>query len=461
MLRNHAKSVLIGVLLVDGVVGVLAFLLAYVVRGSLLSDVELQVGFRYYVPVMFLAIPVWLMSCYVGGLYKSRRLTSVTQEVKAIGHAALIATVCCAAVAFAFKFDFVSRVFLLIFNALMLVGVLVQRTAVKVFARSLRRSGYNSRNVVLVGKGATASEIGHVLGGPNPWGLTIVKQLPLSNDVDGAQHLQRLMSDEVVDEVILAMPNELFEIVGNYVAVCEQAGINVHLAMSRSSGTISTARADELAGVPLLTISSLPNAEFSLFAKRAIDVVTALTLLIALAPVLAVVAIAIKFTSDGPVLFRQERVGLNGRPFTLFKFRSMVAGAESLQGSLKHLNEMKGPVFKIQNDPRLTRIGHFLRRTSLDELPQLWNILRGEMSLVGPRPAVPSEVAQYAHWQRRRLSMWPGLTCLWQVSGRNQIGDFDQWMALDLHYIDNWSLTLDMVILAKTVPAVLFGRGAA
>ncbi|PYR93204.1 MAG: hypothetical protein DMF84_09400 [Acidobacteria bacterium] len=176
---------------------------------------------------------------------------------------------------------------------------------------------------------------------------------------------------------------------------------------------------------------------------------------------MGLIALAVKLTSRGPVLFKQVRAGANGRPFVMHKFRSMCEGAESLQAELAGANEMSGPVFKIRNDPRLTPLGRFLRRSSFDELPQLWNVLRGEMSLVGPRPPVPSEVIRYEAWQRRRLSMKPGLTCLWQVSGRSEIADFDQWMKLDLQYIDSWSLTLDLQILARTVPAVVTGRGAA
>ncbi len=174
---------------------------------------------------------------------------------------------------------------------------------------------------------------------------------------------------------------------------------------------------------------------------------------------MAAIALAIRLTSSGQVLFRQVRCGLNGRRFTLYKFRTMVEDAERRRPELHHLNEMDGPVFKVRRDPRVTRLGRLLRRYSLDELPQLWNVLSGTMSLVGPRPAIPEEVAQYQRWQRRRLSMRPGLTCLWQISGRNDL-DFDRWMELDLEYIDSWSPLLDLKILARTVPVVLSGRGA-
>jgi exopolysaccharide biosynthesis polyprenyl glycosylphosphotransferase len=214
-----------------------------------------------------------------------------------------------------------------------------------------------------------------------------------------------------------------------------------------------------VAGLPLLSFSSTPSDAIALVAKRAFDLVASAAALVLLAPVLLAIAAAVKLDSPGPVLFRQRRVGLAGRTFTLYKFRSMRQDAEAQRRALEARNEMDGPVFKIRDDPRVTRVGRFLRRTSLDELPQFWNVLRGEMSVVGPRPPIPAEVRRYARWQRRRLSVKPGLTCTWQVSGRNEV-DFDRWMALDLDYIDTWSLWGDVRIVLKTIPAVLLGRGA-
>jgi exopolysaccharide biosynthesis polyprenyl glycosylphosphotransferase len=197
----------------------------------------------------------------------------------------------------------------------------------------------------------------------------------------------------------------------------------------------------------------------ALVAKRAFDLVASAAALVVLSPLFLAIAAAVKLDSPGPVLFRQRRVGLAGRIFTVYKFRSMHHGAEALRPALEARNEMVGPVFKIRDDPRVTRVGRWLRRTSFDELPQFFNVLRGEMSVVGPRPPIPSEVRAYARWQRRRLSVKPGITCTWQVSGRNEV-DFDRWMALDLDYIDHWSLWGDLRIVLKTIPAVLLGRGA-
>jgi exopolysaccharide biosynthesis polyprenyl glycosylphosphotransferase len=198
---------------------------------------------------------------------------------------------------------------------------------------------------------------------------------------------------------------------------------------------------------------------FQMVVKRLFDIAASAFALWVLSPLLVLTALAIKLTSRGPVFFKQERVGMHGRTFSMLKYRSMVSNAEELKLKLMELNEQNGPVFKIQKDPRITPVGRFLRKFSIDEIPQLINVLRGEMSVVGPRPPLPSEVAQYEPWQRRRLSVRPGLTCLWQVSGRNSIG-FQDWMYLDMQYIDHWSLGQDFHLILKTVPVVLTGRGA-
>ena len=215
----------------------------------------------------------------------------------------------------------------------------------------------------------------------------------------------------------------------------------------------------ELEGFPLLSFSTTPTNEALLFIRRIMDIVLTVILAPFMLAVMAAAALLIKVTSPGPVLFKQERCGLNGRVFTMYKLRSMIDNAEQLRCELEALNEMDGPVFKSSRDPRVTPVGKFIRRFSIDEFPQIYNVLRGDMSLVGPRPPLPQEVAKYARWQKRRLSMKPGITCLWQISGRNKVS-FEDWMKLDLTYIDNWSLLLDLKILLKTVPVVLLGRGA-
>jgi exopolysaccharide biosynthesis polyprenyl glycosylphosphotransferase len=276
----------------------------------------------------------------------------------------------------------------------------------------------------------------------------------------GLNDVPDILHKNVVDEVVFIVPRSWLGKVEGIIHSCETEGLKVSIAVDVFSPRISRLSQGDVGGFPMLTYESAPSPKFPLHVKRLIDIVVSGTALLCLLPVFAAVAVAVKATSKGPLFFRQQRCGRNGRRFLLYKFRTMVHDAESRLVELKKHNEMKGPAFKMENDPRVTPLGRFLRKSSLDELPQLWNILRGEMSLVGPRPPIPAEVNEYDSWHRRRLSMRPGLTCIWQVSGRNRITDFDEWMRLDLQYIDRWSLWLDLKIILKTIPVVLFGVGA-
>jgi len=268
------------------------------------------------------------------------------------------------------------------------------------------------------------------------------------------------MDQLVVDEIIFvgAQPqdNRQFQEV---LKLCEELGIRTRIAADFFPTSTSRVSLDFLEELPLITFSTAPDQSVALVVKRIMDCVLASALLALAAPFLLLIMGLIKFTSPGSVFYRQVRRGLYGREFRLVKFRSMVEGAEDQLREIRHLNEMDGPVFKMRKDPRVTPLGRILRRYSIDELPQLANVLRGEMSLVGPRAPLPEEVRHYSRSQRRRLSVKPGITCLWQISGRNEL-DFEKWMKLDLQYIDQWSLKLDLWILLKTIPAVVWGRGA-
>jgi len=239
---------------------------------------------------------------------------------------------------------------------------------------------------------------------------------------------------------------------------CDEEGVRTRVLIDFFPHVNSEMYLDRLGTAPLLTFSAAPDDELRLLLKRVTDCLLAAAGLVLLAPFMALIALVIRATSPGPAIFRQVRCGLNGRRFVFYKFRSMCENAEDLKAAVAHLNA-KTTAFKIPNDPRLTPVGKFLRKFSIDEWPQLWNVLRGDMSLVGPRPAVPEEVEQYQRWQRRRLRMRPGLTCLWALAGRDAL-DFDTWMKLDMQYIDSWSLSLDWKILLRTIPRVLTGKGA-
>jgi exopolysaccharide biosynthesis polyprenyl glycosylphosphotransferase len=264
-----------------------------------------------------------------------------------------------------------------------------------------------------------------------------------------------------VDEVLVALPIDKYRpLVESIVRHCEEQGIIVRVRTEMFNLQIARSHVDDLQGVPVLTIQSGPSDGWQLVAKRLIDVLASIGLLVMLAPLFAIVTLLIRLDSPGPVFFGQERVGFNKRRFRMLKFRTMVAEADRQQNLLEHLNEAEGPVFKIQNDPRITRVGKFLRRFSIDELPQLFNVLKGDMSLVGPRPLPIRDVDRIdVQWHKRRFSIKPGITCLWQVNGRSNIG-FDDWVRMDLDYIDKWSLGLDLLILMKTIPAVFRGPGA-
>jgi exopolysaccharide biosynthesis polyprenyl glycosylphosphotransferase len=271
--------------------------------------------------------------------------------------------------------------------------------------------------------------------------------------------LPQLLEREIVDEVIFAISQEELKSMEDLFLLCEERGITARLAVKIFPHVLAKTHLEELDGLPLLTFTTTPKNELLLLLRRIFDFLGSIFLLAILSPVFLLTTLLTRLDSPGPAIYQQIRCGVNGRKFTLYKFRSMFHGAEERQETLAAYNLMNGPVFKMRNDPRVTRVGRFLRKTSLDELPQLINVLQGDMNFVGPRPPLPEEVEKYESWQRRRLSMKPGITGLWQVSGRNQI-DFDQWMKLDLEYIDNWSLWLDVKILLKTIPVVLSGKGA-
>jgi len=289
--------------------------------------------------------------------------------------------------------------------------------------------------------------------------VEVVAELDLNTS--SINELVELMHEHSPNSVVLNAKHTLFGQIEKAIQACELEGVEAWLVAHFFQTQLSRTSFDEFYGRPILIFRTAPETSWQGLAKLLLDFLGGIILIILLFPVFIVAAIAIKLTSRGPIFFRQQRCGLNGRPFTMLKFRSMVTDAEQQKHELEQLNEMQGPVFKLTNDPRVTNVGRFLRKYSIDEFPQLFNVVRGEMSLVGPRPLPVNEVKRFddpAH--RRRLSVKPGLTCLWQVSGRNNVNNFRDWVRLDLEYIDNWSFWLDVKILWRTIPVVLAGTGA-
>jgi exopolysaccharide biosynthesis polyprenyl glycosylphosphotransferase len=329
----------------------------------------------------------------------------------------------------------------------------------------VRLHGRNLRSIVVVGEGADAAALGDRIEQEPTLGYRLARiidaELFKVPEVSVVQQLDSIMAHQPVDEVLLALPmNKYGPLAETLVRHCEEQGIVVRVRAEIFNLQIARSYADDLHGIPVMTIQSGPVDGWQLVMKRFIDIVCSATLLLALAPLFAVVGLLIKLDSPGAILFAQERVGYNKRRFRVLKFRTMAVEAEKQQDMLEHLNEVEGPVFKIKKDPRITRVGGFLRRFSIDELPQLINVLKGEMSLVGPRPLPLRDVQRIdIQWHKRRFSIKPGITCLWQVNGRSNIG-FNEWVRMDLDYIDKWSLGLDLLILIKTIPAVFKGPGA-
>ncbi|MDB6093018.1 MAG: hypothetical protein JWM32_580 [Verrucomicrobia bacterium] len=415
---------------------------------------------------------IWIFDAIVH--YETNRLKTLRSQLFDVFKANSAAAAFLMVVATVFTFKRFNNELILTFWVTTCVLGMMSRLVLRSFLMQVRRSGYNYRHLLILGYNQDAVQLAHKIDATPVLGYKIagfVSELPLaeaaelipldSDRIIGEfSDLKPILEQGPVDEVMICLPIlNHFSTVSEVVRMAQELGIVVRLFPDDATAkTLARCHLEQFEGHSVVTFFR-EQMLLQLFGKRIMDVVIASILLVLLSPLLIVVALAIKFTSPGPVLFVQPRVGMNKRSFKLYKFRSMYIDAEKRRQELAHLNEMDGPVFKIKNDPRITPLGHFIRKTSIDELPQLVNVFTGHMSLVGPRPPLLDEVNRYDWLYRKRLSIKPGITCLWQISGRNEIS-FKQWMELDQLYIDNWSLWLDVKILAKTIPAVLFRKGA-
>jgi len=427
--------------------------------------------------VFFLLLWFWHLIFSMLRLYDSKRLASRRAEVFDVVTATSLSSLVLLIASVVLKFQMVKPGFVAIFWISSTFLVAASRVILRTIQRNLRLRGQNLRNMLIVGSNRRAiefartiqsrPELGYrILGfADDPWpGSGEVSQHGWSL-VSDFEHLRTYLRRSVVDEVVLALPFRSFHTYASDIAAtCEQQGIIIRVLSNLFDLQNAQPTAEQLEGSAVITHHSGVVEGWPLVVKRLIDIALSLAIIVALAPILLLVAVLIKLTSPGRILFVQKRVGLNKRIFHIYKFRTMVADAEARLENLEHLNEVPGPVFKIKNDPRITPVGRFLRKTSIDELPQLFNVLVGDMSLVGPRPLQMRDyelfTADGQDWQRRRFSVRPGITCLWQVNGRSSL-PFEQWMELDNQYIQRWSLWLDLQILLKTIPAVLRGSGAA
>lgn len=485
MLKERARLINLVVFSLDLLLVALAFVLAHTIRGELLPDLGWGGGGEFYplgsyLGLLPLALVLWAAWLWGSGRYRSHRTVSLPQEVGALLRVGFLASGLFALLVWGLRLDErlldsdrLSRAWLLLFSILATSFIVAEKIALRALARWVRQRGWNYRTVAIVGTGRSAQLLARAIRSRPSWGYRFLgflesepeEERPLARHprpapiLGRAEELPQLVTQTVVDEVLFAVPPRDLARFEHLVLSLQEVGVVTRLALDFLPHAHARVELESLEGIPLVSFATAPTGAFELALKRIVDFTVAVVVLVLSVPVLLGVALSIRLTSRGSILFRQVRCGLNGRRFVLYKFRTMVEDAEARLEEVAHLNHMNGPVFKARNDPRVTAIGRFLRRFSLDELPQLWNVIRGDMSLVGPRPPIPEEVAQYTPWQRRRLAMKPGLTGLWQISGRNEL-DFDRWMELDLEYIDTWSPWLDFKILLKTIPAVLSGRGA-
>ena len=479
MLKQKARLIARIVYLVDLVLTSAAFFAAFFIRDlvlPLMAPQRFPTGLfplSDYLKVYPLVLIIWSVLLFTYHSYHSHRTIPVTKEAMTTVRVVFVGNVLLATIAYLAQLRQLSRAWFVLFAGLSALFLVVEKLALRVIARYVRSKGLNYRTLLIVGTGRRATDLARMIEEHKYWGYKILGFVSdghhLSNGwaryrvFGSVPDLRRVLENwkltDPIDEIVFAVTRKKLDEMKQIFLMCEELGIRTRVAMNFFQNRVARIEIEELDGIPFLTFTTTPSNETQLALKRLLDIAVSAALLGLATPIITLVALMIKFTSPGSVFFKQKRIGLNGRMFTLYKFRTMIEDAHERRGEVEHLNEMSGPVFKSKADPRVTPVGRILRKFSLDELPQLWNVLRGDMSLVGPRPPIPEEVESYHRWHRRRLSMKPGLTCLWQISGRNNV-DFDRWMQMDLQYIDNWSPSLDLKILLRTIPAVLSGRGA-
>jgi exopolysaccharide biosynthesis polyprenyl glycosylphosphotransferase len=455
--------------LFDLVVTVISFLVAYGIHEVL--AIGEPADFLYHIAFLPFIVTTWIYFLATFGAYRSPRETSLFEYGWSVIRGVAVGVVLLLTLLFLLKIKQASRIIIVAFAVLdifMLLGV--RFGLMWYFHRSLQK-GENFLKVLIIGTGNRAKHLAETLRQNSEWGVHIVGHLDpdpsrvgtyvFDSPVLGtAGDISLVLKDHVIDEVILAIPRAMIPNVDRIAYACEEEGVTLRFMADVFDVHVARMKLVELGSVPMLTLEPVAQEEWKVFVKRIIDLAMSLVILPLVLPVIGMIALAIKLDSPGPVFFIQERIGQRKRGFPMIKFRTMVKDAEKMMTEMEQLNEAEGPIFKIAKDPRVTRVGRLLRKTSLDELPQIFNIIRGEMSLVGPRPMSIRDVGLFDQGiQRKRFSVKPGLTCLWQASGRSQL-PFSKWLELDLYYIDHWSISLDLKILFKTIPAVLKGTGA-
>jgi exopolysaccharide biosynthesis polyprenyl glycosylphosphotransferase len=456
-----------------------SFFTAYILRNRIeISEILPLAPLTFYLNLLPVLLIIWWGLLSYLGMYKSF-YTRINDSFLIILKSAIIGFVLFGSYIFVLKMqDQVSRLVIIFTFGFSVVLLNLEKAMLTYFFKiiGIRNKSFRSsliifRRIVIIGTGKRVRRFIDLVEKNPGWGIKIAGLIDMDPAMKGKiisgykvlgsfEEMPEIVKQNIIDEALFIVPRKWLDKIEGLMQFCESVGLRVNLAADLYMLRFSKAKHTDIGGFPLLTFESTPDRFGYLFVKRLVDFLVSGVALICLSLFFLIIGVIIKFTSKGPVFYNQERCSLYGRKFTLYKFRTMTFDADSKLKELIQFNEMNGPVFKMTNDPRVTRVGKWLRRFSLDELPQLWNVFKGDMSLVGPRPPISEEVENYDSWQRRRLSMRPGITCLWQVGGRNVISNFDDWLKLDLEYIDNWSFWLDIKILLRTIPVVLFGSGA-
>lgn len=482
MLKEKEAIVKRTIILLDGLIVFVAFLLAYLLRKNihLFYAWDLFPGrnllepaiapLKDYLFVIICVVPLWCFLLYFNGMYESLRRRKFPEILWIILKTSFFIGLIFGSLVFVFKLAYVSRILFAIFMTLSFGFILVEKTLIYFTIQSLRRRGFNTQTLLIVGTGSRALNFINKIKSHPEWGFKIlgviddepgrgILKVDSVNVIGAIYDIPDILKNNSVDEVIFMVPRSRLNHMQTAIFECETVGISTAIAVDLFDLQIAKAHVSEIDGIPMVRHKTVLAKDGGLFIKRLMDLIVSGAALIFLLPFFILTAITIKVTSRGPVFFKQERLGLNGRKFILYKFRTMRQGADSEWDNGEDIDSKHGAEFKKKKKQWITPFGRLMRKFSLDELPQLINVLVGQMSLIGPRPTVLDEVTQYKDWQRRRFSMKPGLTCLWQISGRNKLSH-QEWMELDLEYLDNWSLWLDFKILIKTIPVVLFGIGA-
>lgn len=448
--------------LIDSLVMALALFLAHALRFYSTDWFHLSYAidpFQYYEWLLLVVMPFGPIFLDLQGFYRSPLNKTLWRSFVQILRTMIYLSILVGACVIFLRLDLASRAVPLLF---MLIATILLLTKERLLARRIRRRaarGQLRERVLLAGVPEDIAVFEESMTADEALRLNIAERINI--ETEPISVLVEAMHRHAVARVIFAASHGRLDLVERAIGACEVEGVPAWLVANFIHTAIAKPDFDAFGTRPMLVFRSTPEVSWALLVKRVIDVFGAMILLITFALPMLVVAIGIKLTSKGPIIFKQMRAGKFGKPFVMYKFRSMSSDAEMRRAELLPFNQMRGPVFKVEDDPRITPLGRWLRRTSMDETPQLLNVLSGHMSLVGPRPLPIYEVENFEHTaQRRRLSVKPGLTCLWQISGRNQVMDFSDWVKLDLEYIDRWSLGLDFKILLRTIPAVLFGFGA-